>query len=126
MPLATFDLLACIITARAGDLGCLDALAVQAAGGRMLVTACLLAYRGSQGVVNTLPIPAVTPLPKVMIYTFPFGKIFWPHSPFDPPDSHIKDGVDDGSHIELARPSARFSNRNQIFDKIPLIVGQIS
>ena len=71
MPLAAFDLFAGIVAALAGDGGRLDALTVQTTGGGMLMPAFLLAYLGAQGIGQVLPVTAVTPLPKVMIDTFP-------------------------------------------------------
>ena len=72
MPFSAFDLFARIVAALAGDVGRLDALAVQTTGGGMLLMpAGLLAYLGAQGIVQALPVTAVTPLPKVMIDAFP-------------------------------------------------------
>jgi hypothetical protein len=65
MPLATFDLFARIVATRTGNVGRLNALAVETTGGSMFMAARLLAYLGTQGIVQALPVTAVTPLPKI-------------------------------------------------------------
>ena len=62
MAFAPFDVFAFVIAAFASEFRRLDALAVDAARRRGLVTPRLLAYLGPQGSVETLPVSAVTPL----------------------------------------------------------------
>ena len=125
MPFAAFDLFACIVAALAGDLGRLDALAVQTTGSRMFMPACLPAYLGAQGIVQALPVTAVTPLPKVMIDAFPLGVLSGQSPPLDAAHHHIEDGVKDQAHLQAPWPPARFGGRNQLFDKLPLVVSEI-
>ena len=63
MALTPLDLLARIIATNTPNLGSLDALAIQASCRRMFVPSLSLPYPSAQRVVDTLPLPALTPLP---------------------------------------------------------------
>ena len=125
MPFATFDLFARIVAMLARDVGRFDALAVQAPGGGMFMSARLPAYLGTQGIVQALPVTAVTPLPKVMIDTFPLRILPGQSSPLDAAHHHIQDGIEDQTHLQAPWPPARFCRRNHILDQIPLVISQI-
>src|SRR5215475_11560979 len=71
MAFAPFDVFAFVVAAFASEFRGLDALAVDAARRRVLVTSRLLAYLGAQGIVETLPVPAVTPLAEIPVHTGP-------------------------------------------------------
>src|SRR4029450_10361919 len=118
MAFAPFDVFAFVVAALPSKLRGLDALTVEAAGRRVLVTARLLAHPGAQGVVETLPVPAVPPLAEIPVHTGPLRILMGEHPPFDAPINDIEDGIDHRPHIELAGAPTRFGWRDQIFDKI--------
>jgi hypothetical protein len=58
---AAFDLFAAVVPTLPASLRGLDALAIKAPRGGVFVAARLLAHLGTQGVVETLPVSAITP-----------------------------------------------------------------
>src|SRR5512144_482853 len=124
MPFAAVDLFACIVAALTGDLGRLDALAVQTTGSRMFMPAGLPAYLGAQGIVQALPVTAVAPLPKVMIHTFPVRILPRQQPPLDTAHYHIENGVEYQTHLQAPWPPSRFGRGNQILDKLPLVISE--
>ena len=84
---APFDVFAFVVAAFASKFCRLDALAVEAACRRVLVTPRLLTHLGAQSVVEALPVPAVTPLAKIPVHTGPLRILMWEHAPFDAPST---------------------------------------
>ena len=125
MAFAAFDLFAAIVAALPSQFCGLDALAVQAARGGVLVAARLLAHLGAQGVVEALPVPAVTPLAEIPVHTGPLRILMGEHAPFDAPVDDIKDGIDHRAHIQFAVASTRFGWWDQIFDTIPFGISEV-
>src|SRR5215471_3391400 len=125
MPFASFHLFATVVATLAPQLRRLDALAIEAAGRGMLVTARPLANLSAQGVVEALPVPAVTPLAEIPIDTGPLWILMEEHAPFDAPVDDIKNRIDHLPHIELAVPSTRFGSWDQIFDTIPFSIREV-
>ena len=79
MAFAPFDLFAAIVTTLPAQLRGLDALAIQTAGGGVFVVALLLAHLGTQGVVEALPVPAVTPLVEIPVHALPLRILMGEH-----------------------------------------------
>ena len=125
MACAAFHLFAAIVAALPAQFGGLDALAVQRPSGGVLVAPGLLAYLGAQGIMEPLPVPAVTPLAEVPIDTRPFGVLMGEHAPFDAPVDHIKDRIDHRTHLQRTRVSTRFGGGDQIFDTIPFGISEV-
>src|SRR5205085_3903666 len=125
MPLAPLDLFGCVITADAFYFGGLDALAIQTTRRRVLVAAGLLPHTSAHGVMQTLPVAAQAPPAKVMIDALPLWIFARQHAPLDAADHHVEDSVDDQTHVQRTRASARFRFGNQVFDMLPLAVSQI-
>src|SRR5947209_4001870 len=123
--LAPLDMFGCIVAANAFDFSGLNALAIQTTGGRMLVASGLLTHLSAQCVMQALPVATQAPLAEIMIDALPTRIFTWQHPPLDAANDDIEDGVNDHSHVQRARASARFRKRNQLFDKIPLAVSQI-
>jgi hypothetical protein len=101
-------------------------LTVDTARRRVLVTTRLLAHPGAQGVVETLPVPAVTSLAEIPVHTGPLRILMGEHTPCDAPVDDIKHGIDHRPHIELAVAPTRLGRRDQIFDKIPFGISKWS
>src|SRR6185295_3786961 len=125
MPLAPFDHLAAVIPSYAAYLGGLDALAVQTTSSRMFVSASLAAHLGPQGVVNALPAAIIAPDAKVMVDALPFRIVLGQHTPLAARNAHVQDRIDHLAHVQAAGPTATLCGGDQIFDTIPLAVGQI-
>ena len=89
------------------------------------MAACLLAHLGAQGIMEPLPVAAVTPLAEVPIDTWPFGVLMGEHAPFDAPINHIKDRIDHCTHIQRTRVSTWFGWGDQIFDTIPFGISEV-
>src|SRR5262245_19761206 len=81
MSFAPIDLFALVIAPDTGDLSGFDALAIQTARGRVLVTPPLSSHLGAQGVVDPLPRPLLLPLAKIMIDALPVGILLGQHPP---------------------------------------------
>src|SRR5262245_48957006 len=120
-----FHVFAFVVAALSSQLCSLDALAVEAASSGMFVSAFVLADLGTHGIVEALPVAAVAPLRKVPIEAIVVGIRMSEHAPLDPPVNDIKDGIDDGSHIEDTTTTTRFGWRNQIFDTIPFGIREV-
>ena len=125
MPLSAFDVFACVIPANAGHRSGLDALAIETSSGRMLVASGLSADLRSQGVVQALPGSIVTPEAKVVVNALPVREFLGQHAPLNATDDYIEDGIDDLAHIKFAWSASGFGRGEQIFDKMPLAVGQV-
>jgi len=125
MPFASFHLFAAVIATLSAQLRRLDALAIETAGRGVLVAARPLANLSAQGVVEALPVPAVTPLAEIPIDTGPLWVLMGEHAPFDAPVDNIKQGIDHRPHIELAVASTRFGWWDQIFDTIPFGIREV-
>src|SRR5437588_11849806 len=125
MALAPLNLFSCVIAADAFNFSGLDALRVQTPGGRMLVSPALLTHLCTHSVVETLPVAAQAPPPKVVIDTLPTRVFARQHPPLDTTDHDIEDGVNNHSHVQRTRASTKFRRWNQLFDKMPLAVSQI-
>src|SRR5215813_10794274 len=116
MALTPFDVFAFVVAAFASEFRGLDALAVDAARRRVLVTPRLLAYLGAQGIVETLPIPAVAPLTAIPVHTGPLRIRRGEHAPLDAPIDDRKNGIDHRAHIACAVASPRLGWWDHIFD----------
>src|SRR4030095_11313590 len=125
MAFAPFDVFAFVVAALPSKLRGLDALTVDAARRRVLVPARLLAHRGAQGGVETLPVPAVPPLAEIPVHTGPLRILMGEHAPFDAPVDDIKYGIDHRSHIKRAGTPTRLRWGDQIFDKIPFGISEV-
>src|SRR5437870_7478400 len=100
MAFAPFNVFAFVVAALPSQLRGLDALTVDAARRRVLVTARLLAHPGAQGVVETLPVPAVTPLAEIPVHTGPLRILMGEQAPFDAPIDDIEDDMDNRPHLK--------------------------
>lgn len=72
--------------------------------------------------MNSLPCAVDSPLPEIVIDTFPAWVLFGQHSPLYAAYRYIEDAVDDLTHIKATRSSAVFRRRDPILDIIPLAV----
>lgn len=126
MPFPSLDLFALVVAADAGDRSRFDALAIETTSCWMLVSTSTSSYHGSHCVMNPLPRTVVTPDPKVVVDALPLRILLGQHPPLDTADNDVQDAVDDLSHIQAARSSARFRRWNKFLDNVPLIVGQIA
>src|SRR4029453_7155423 len=125
MAFTPFDVFAFVVAALPSQVCGFDALAVETARRGVLMTFCLLTHLGTQRVVETLPVSAVTPLTKIPVHTGPLGILMREHAPFDAPVNDIKDGIDHRPHIELAVAPTRFGGRDQISDKSPFGISKV-
>jgi len=125
MPFATFDLFATVVAAHPAHRGGLDTLAIQTAGSWVLMPASTPTYCGTQAIVDTLPGAIITPNPEVMLDAFPLRVVRGQHAPLGATNQNIQNGIDDLAHLQVAWPTTQFGGRDQVFDIIPLAVGQI-
>src|SRR5215470_2134611 len=119
MPFAAFHLFPTIIAPLPAQFRRLDALTVEAARRRVLMTACFLAHPGPQGVMHPLPVSTVAPLAEMPVHPGPLRILMREHAPFNAPIDDIKNSIDHCPHIELAVAPTRLGWWDQIFDKIP-------
>ena len=125
MPFAAFDIFAFIVAPLAPEFGRLHTLAIEATSGGVFVASCLLAYLSAQGIVEPLPVPAVTPWAAIPIDTGPLRIFMGEQPPFDAPIDDIKERIDHRAHIELAMAPTRLGWRDQIFDKSPFGISEV-
>ena len=125
MAFAPFDVFAFVLAAFASEFRGLDALAVDAARRRVLMTPCLRAYLSAHGIVETLPVPAVAPLTEIPVPTGPLRILMGEHTPFDAPIDDIKKGIDHLAHIECAVATTRLGWWDHIFDKSPFGISEV-
>src|SRR4051812_24605525 len=125
VPFASLDVFAAIVATQAAHRRALDTLTVQTTSGWMFMSASTPSYLGAQSIVDTLPGAIVTPNPEVMIDTFPGRIVLGQHAPLRAADQNVQDRIDELAHIQAARPTTSFGGRDQVFDIIPLAVGQI-
>ena len=125
MPFTAFDIFAFIVAPLAPEFGRLHTLAIKAARGGVCVAALLLAHLGTQGVVETLPIPAVTPLVEIPVHALPLWILMGEHTPCDAPIDNREESIDHRAHIQRAMAPTRFGWRDQIFDKIPFGLSEV-
>ena len=122
---AAFDLFAAVVPTLPAQLRGFDALTIQAARGGGGVAALLLTHLGTQGVVETLPVPAVTPLVEIPVHALPLGIRMGEHTPFDAPIDNIEESIDHRTHIQRAMASTRLGWWDQICDKIPCGISEV-
>ena len=103
----------------------LDALTINDRGRGMLMTALLLPELGAQSVVQALPSTTQLPLAKVAVDRLPIREIMRQGTPFTTVVLAIEDRVNDSPHISGAMAATRLWRRNQGFDIVLLLVGQI-
>src|ERR687895_8672 len=127
MAFAPFDSLPAVKSSlRSTHLGGLHALTIHTPCGRVLVSVFLFTHLCSQVVMNPHPYPTQTPLSKVVINALPLWIVSRQHSPLNPSFRHIKDGVQNLPHTKFASSSTRFGTWYQLFDKIPLLIGEVA
>jgi hypothetical protein len=85
----------------------------------------VLAHLRSQGSMETVPLPTVTPLAEIPVPAVPIGILMRQHPPLNAAIYDIKDGIDYGPHVQGAVASARFWWRYQIFDKMPFGISEV-
>jgi hypothetical protein len=102
VPFASFDLFPTVVATLSAQLRRLDALAVETARRGVFMTPRLLADLGAEGVVEALPVPAVSPLAEVPVHTGPLRVLMGEHAPFDAPVDDIKHGIDHRAHLQFA------------------------
>ena len=124
--LAAFDPLARIVAAHSRPLGDFHALAIQGSSCRMFVTACLPSNLSAKGLMQPLPRPVITPLLEVRVDALPCWILSGPHAPLASTHHQGPDPLDDRSHVQRAWTASRLCARNQVFDTIPLTVGEIA
>src|SRR5262245_43438322 len=125
MALAPCDVFACVIAAFASECCGLDALAVDAARRRGLVTSRLLASLGAQGIMEPLPVPAGAPLTAIPVHPGPLRILMGEHPPLNAPIDDIKNGMDHLAHIECAVTPTWLGRWNHIFDTIPFGIREV-
>src|SRR5262245_51097599 len=125
MPFAPFDIFAFVRAALPSQFRGFDALAVDTARRRVFVPSRLLAHLGADGIMETLPGPAVAPLTEIPIDTGPLRILMGEHAPFDAPIDDIKNGIDHRAHIQRAVAPTRLGWWDQIFDKIPFGISKV-
>jgi hypothetical protein len=125
MAFASFDVFALVIATLSAQFRGLDALAVETTRCRVLVTPRLPAHLGTQGVMEALPVTAITPLAEIPVHTRPLRIVMGQQAPFDAPVDDIKNGIDHRAHIQRAAASTRFGGRNQMFDTIPFGISEV-
>ena len=76
--------------------------------------------------MNAPPGAVSAPRAKVMINAFPVRVFARQHSPLNAANQNIKHGIEGEAHIQSARPASAFRRRNQVFDMLPLAVGQVT
>src|SRR5213076_2818191 len=77
-------------------------------------------------VVDTLPRSIITPLLEVAVDTLPGRILPGKHAPLASTHDKIQDRIDDRSHLQAARSTSWLCRRDQVFDTIPLTVGEIA
>ena len=61
-----------------------------------------------------------------MIDALPLGERGGQHAPLDAAFGHIEDGIEHGPHTQGAGSATAFGGWDQIFDSLPLLVGQVT
>jgi len=126
MSLASLDLLARIVAARAAAFGCLDALAVQDRCGRARLAPGTLAVAHDQMMVDRLPRAVVAQPGEPAIDRAPRGKAVRHEPPGDTTAQHVTDGVDDLAQGPRALAPAGGGGRQEGREDRPFRVGQVA
>src|SRR5690348_15688248 len=91
----------------------------------MFMATDALANLGTKGVMHARPAAIITPLPEVRRDTLPGWILPWQHPPLAAGDQQIQDRIHYRSHLQGAWMPSWLCRGNQVFDTIPLTVGQI-
>jgi len=76
--------------------------------------------------MDTLPCSIAAETPVVVMNRAPRGEILGQHPPGATASYNVHYTVDDFSHIDSARPAARFRRGDQRFDDVPLLVAEVA
>ena len=123
--LATHALLPCVKATDTWPRGSLDTLAIQTARRWMFMAPCPAADLSTEGIMDAVPRAVIAPLAEIVIDTLPLGVLTRQHPPLDTSDNDVKDRVHNAPHIQCTWSSTGSCQWNQIFDMIPLAVGQV-
>src|SRR5947209_5107983 len=126
MTLSSFHLLPGVIAAHPRQLCRFNALAIQCPSGWLLMTTGSSTNLGSKRVVKPLPCSVIAPLLKVGVHALPRRVLPRQHPPLASADDNIQDRIDDRSHLQRARSTSWLCRWDQVFDTIPLTVGEIA
>src|SRR5207302_5264551 len=125
MTLASFHLFSGIIASHTRDWCCFDALTIKGSSRWMLMAPCTLSDLSSKGVMNPLPRSIITKHAKIGVHALPCWILTRQHSPLAPCHCQVQDRIDDPSHVQCSWAPPWLCGGDQIFDTIPLMVGEI-
>lgn len=123
--LAPVDLLARVVASLTGDRRGLDALAVQTAGGGVLVTAAALTRPGAERVMEASPGPIAPPAAEVIVHSRPGWEVAGQLTPLTTGLEHVEDGIDDLAQAQL-RGAPHPGARQQRLDRLPSAVAEVA
>src|SRR5579864_7004960 len=125
MAFAAADLLAAVGSHFRAPLGRLDRLTVDAGDAGSRIAASLRTNTPAKDVEQAVPGAVLLPLLEIVVDGFPGRQIIGQSSPRATLAGKVQDGVDDFTHIGLARSPARLSGRYPGFQDSPLAVHQV-
>src|SRR5436305_11074021 len=125
MAFASGHLLAGVIAAHPRHLGRFHALTIEGSCRWLLVTTRSLAHLSPQGIVNALPRAIITKGAKIRVHALPGGILPREYPPLAASDREVQQCLDHRSHLQCAWLASWLCRWNQLFDTIPLRVGQI-
>ena len=86
----------------------------------------LLATQRAQAVIDTLPEAVDFPLSEIAVNGFPGRIVERQKAPGAARAVEIKDGIKDQAHISGPSSAAGFGGRDERFDKMPFLVGEVA
>lgn len=126
MALASFDLLAGVISPRTAGFRGFDALAVDHTGGWARLTPLLLAHRHRQDMVDREPQTIVAPQVEPAPHRRDRRETRRQHPPRQAAPKQIKDRLHDPAQRPFPRAADRGRSRQQRFQQRPFRIGQIT
>src|SRR5436190_6018431 len=126
MSFATSHLFAGIVATNAANFRGFYALAVENRGAGFGLSPLCTTQSLAEFVVNLLPQAPELPLPEQIVNRSPLGKVARQLAPLTACAVHIQNGIDHLPPANSARPADTAGRRQQRFDQLPLLVGQIA
>jgi Domain of unknown function (DUF4365) len=125
MALSTVDLLTCVVTTLATDLGCLDGLTVDDRRAGRLLAPYAAPEHLPERVVNPLPGSIIASTEKEPVNGLPIGKVAGQMSPGATAALKVEDGVEDGAAADRLRSAAARRLWQKFSKDLPLLVGKV-
>src|SRR2546421_4430953 len=125
MPLAALDLLVAVVARWATHLAGLDALRIDAGSAGRLGATLLAADLTAQGIHQLLPGTVLLPSDEVVPGGALGDQVMGEIVPLDTRAGLVEQGVDDLAQVHGAGPATALGGRDELLERVPLLVAQV-